>query len=55
MVWLLSLLVKLNKKTNTPVYAILLTAVLVLIALALPLNSLVEGASTVILTILYFN
>ncbi len=41
---------KLNSRTNTPIYAILLTAVLVLIALALPLNSLVEGASTVILT-----
>jgi basic amino acid/polyamine antiporter, APA family len=41
---------KLNKVTHTPVYAILLTAALIIIALSLPLKSLVEGASTVILT-----
>ena len=41
---------RINKKTNTPIYAILLTAILIIVALSLPLNALVEGASTVILT-----
>ena len=41
---------RLNKRTNTPVYAIILTAVLIIIALCLPLNTLVEGASAVIIT-----
>ena len=41
---------RINNKTKTPIYAILLTSGLIIIALTLPLNSLVEGASTVILT-----
>ena len=41
---------RLNKRSKTPIYAILLTAVLVIFSLSLPLNTLVHGASTVILT-----
>jgi basic amino acid/polyamine antiporter, APA family len=41
---------KLSEKFQTPVIAILLTAVLIIFALTLELHSLVEGASTIILT-----
>jgi basic amino acid/polyamine antiporter, APA family len=41
---------KLNKKFQTPIISILLTAVLIIFALTLELHSLVEGASTIILT-----
>lgn len=39
-----------NKKTKTPVIAIVLTGILIILALTLKLKVLVEGASTVILT-----
>jgi basic amino acid/polyamine antiporter, APA family len=41
---------KLNKKFKTPTVAILLTAGLIILSLTLDLHSLVEGASTIILT-----
>ena len=41
---------KLSKKYQTPIIAILLTAVLIIFSLTLELHSLVEGASTIILT-----
>ena len=39
-----------NKKFNTPVYSILLTSGLIILALTMPLEMLVSAASTVILT-----
>jgi len=41
---------RVNSKTNTPIIAIILTGILIILCLSVDLKDLVEGASTVILT-----